>query len=278
MTLTEARQHLDKVKVNPNAQFIHQDFVDESRRISGDDAAHDKLEEALARLLLEGDELEMMGAADALMAIPVRGGELATIVAALVSLPPPRRDAAMRVLGVHRTDLPKKALDDLDALFMAHPREFLRLALAVLPDAENPRLKALWKALLSVATASDDVEELSLVARAAAASNHLPELLKSAFKSKSPEVLREVAQRTTLGDRILLPLNIEGMDVVLEKSIAACGDPAALAGLVQKAVRAGVVAPLPRWLKQKDPALLQAAAAGAGPDERRWLEGPLRKN
>src|SRR6185436_2663106 len=121
----------------------------------------------LARLLLEGDELEMMGAADALMAIPVRGGELATIVAALVSLPPPRRDAVMRVLGVHRTDLPKKALDDLDALFMAHPREFLRLALAVLPDAENPRLKAQWKALLSVATASDDVEELSLVARAA---------------------------------------------------------------------------------------------------------------
>jgi hypothetical protein len=276
MTLTEARQHLSRVKVNPNAQFIHQDYVDESRRVSGDDAAHGLLEEALTRVMLEGDEMEMMGGADALMAIPVRAAHVDTIAAALASLDPARREAAMRVLGVHRTDVSKKALDDLDALFTAHPRTYLRLALTVLPDAENPRLKVLWKALMSVST--DDVEELSLIARAAAASDHLKELLKSDFKNKSPDLLREVALRSQLGDRILLPLNLEGMDKVLEQSIAACSDAAALPDLVKKAVQAGLVSGLPRWLKQKDPALLRAAASAAGPDERMWLEAVLPKN
>jgi hypothetical protein len=278
MTLTEARQYLAQVTQDPNAVLYHQGYVDEAQRLSKDDAAHSRLEEALTRVMLEGDEIETMGCADALMAIQVRSAHLDTIVAALVSLQPPlRRDAAMRVLGVHRTGLSKKSLDDCDAMFIGYPQTFLRLGLTVLPDAENPRLKVLWKALMSVATTSNDPDELALVARAAAASDHLKELLKTGLKQKSPDVLREVALRSNLGDRILLPLNIEGMDKVLEKSFAACSDPAALTDLVKKAVGAGIVAPLPRWLRQKEPALLQAASAGAGPDERMWFQGALTK-
>src|SRR5258706_1940086 len=180
-----------------------------------------------------------MGCADALMAIQVRPGHLDTIVAALVSLSPPlRRDAVMRVLGVHRAGLSKKALDDLDAIFTGYPQQYLRLGLTVLPDAVNPRLKVLWEAMLSVPTTSDDPDELALVARAAAASDHLKELLKTALKQKSPDVLREVALRSNLGDNILLPLGIEAMDKVLEKSFAACSDPAALTELVKKAMGA----------------------------------------
>jgi hypothetical protein len=278
MTLAEARQHLAQVAANPNAQFIHQDFVEESRRLGDakDDAAHALLEEALARAMLEGDDTEMMAAADALMAIPVRESVLRTIASALTSLSPQRRDAAMRVLGVHRTSLPKDVVDDLDALFMAHPREFLRLALAVLPDAVKPRLAPLWKALLSVASTSQVLDEMVLVTRAAAASNRLDELVKT-LKQKPAALVREVARLTLLEDQILGPLQIETLESGLARAFSACTDPLTLGLLVKTAVAAGCVSSLPRWLKQKDPALLQAATGWAGPDERPWLEAILSR-
>lgn len=276
MTLTEARQHLAAIPVNPRAEFIHQDFVEEAQRLrtAKDKAGYAHLEEALARVMLEGAETERLGAADALMAMELRASVLQTIAAELPGLVPARRDAPMRVLAVHRTRLSSTVRDDLDRLFLAHPREFLRLALAVLPDAEDPRLPPLWQALLSVASHSTDADELVLVARAAAASNRLDELLAT-WKHQPTALMQEVARLSTLGERVLRPLGIEGQEQTLARSIAACTDGAELAELVKTAVAVGAVNALPRWLKAKDRTLLQAASAVAGPDERRWLEAIL---
>lgn len=276
MTLTEARQQLAAIPINPHAEFIHQDFVEEAQRLRAakDKAGHGRLEEALARVMMEGAETERLGAADALMAIEVRASVLQTIAAELTGLAPPRRDAPMRVLAVHRTRLSSAVRDDLDRIFLAHPREYLRLALALLPDAEDPRMPPLWQALLSVASHSTDVDELALVARAAAASNRLDELLAT-WKNQPTALMQEVARLSTLGERVLRPLGIEGQEQTIARAIASCTDGAELANLVKTAVAIGAVNPLPRWLKAKDRALLQAASAVAEPDERRWLDAIL---
>lgn len=279
MTIDEARQHLDAIAINPNADFAHQDFVDEARKLrkKKDDRAQARLEEALATVMLEGNDTEVMVAADALMAIPVRAGVLRHIVSTLPTLSMLRRDAAMRVLGVHRTQVPKPALADLSTLLLAHPHEYLRLALVVLADAVPPERDVLWQALVDLAAASSSVDELVLVVRAASAANRLGELLAT-LKNKPPSLVREVARLSQEEAAILGPLGIESSEAALDQEFAHCADPSTLVLLVKEAVAVGCVSRLPGWLKSKDGALLKRALLMSGPDESLWFQAALPRS
>lgn len=273
MTIDDARRELAAIAVNPRADFAHQDYVDEARRRAdaGDDAALARLREALSALVLHGDELETMTGADALMAIAVDERLLRDLVAALPTLPSPRADAVQRILGVHRAALPNDVYGTLDALFLAHPRMFIRLALAVLPNATGAMRDTIWTAVVGVVDASDDLAELVLATRAAADVGRLDDLLPAL--RKKPEVLiRQIARDTMTEDRILPQLGFASTADDLAKGFASCTDPQALASLVRQAVDAGCVASLPRWLKQKDRALLRAAMGHADADTRPWFE------
>ena len=153
---------------------------------------------------------------------------------------------------------------------MAHPHEFSRLALVVVPDADDPQRDAVWQALLQLSDASNNVDELVLVARSAAAAHRIGDLLFT-LEKKPPALVREVARLSQQEASILAPLRIETSEAALAREIPSCTDPAELAALVKEALAVGCVNQLPLWLKPKDASLLQQAAQLAGPDEKPWL-------
>jgi hypothetical protein len=215
-----------------------------------------------------------MVAADSMMAMPVRESVLRLMATSLPSLHVGRRVAAMRVLAVHRLQLPKDVTGDLETLFMAHPREFLRLALVVVPEAEKPRRDGLWQTLLQIADASSSVDELVLIARSAAAGNRISDLVFT-LKKKTPILVREVARQSQQEAAILGALKIETSEAALAREFSACAAPRELSALVTEALTVGCVNQLPRWLKQKDSTLLQRAMQFAGADELPWLQAAL---
>ena len=273
MTIDDARKALAAIPINPRADFAHQDYVDEARRRvnAGDAAGQAQLQEALAALVLHGDDLETMTGADALMAITVHEGVLRELAAALPTMTLSRADAVQRILSVQRAALPADAYGGLEALFLARPRAYVRLALVVLPHATGASRSTIWNALVGVVDASDDPGELVLATRAADDVGRLDELVPRLGK-KTEALVRQVARDTMTEDRVLVQLGLGTTEEGLEKAIALCKDPAALVSLVKQAVDAGCVAGLPRWLKQKDRALLRTAMERADSDTRPWFE------
>lgn len=275
MNLDDAREHLEQIPVNRDATFAHQDYVDEGRRLQAarDVAALRKLEDALVALLIGGTDSETMVAADALMALSAGDETSRSLTAALGSLQSPlRRDAATRVLCASK--LPETVFPSLQALFLSRPRDFLRLAIVLLPHVQGDERESFLRILLDVTSASDDADEIAIVIRSALAAGVVDRLLH-ALKSKPVATVREAALRTSAEALILEPLGIETVEAGLERAFAACSDPVTLPLLINKAVAAGRSNLIPRALKRKDVALLQQATSWADEEARPWLEAML---